>query len=152
MAEWSIAAVLKTASGESLTGVRIPPSPILAWRDGRAEARRRRPNELGRLIECQPGEPGQIKDFVKKLLPILIWVVVIGALFALAWWKGYVVRLRNYWNSMLEELRKCAWPTWDELKGSTIIVTITIALLGAFCYGVDTIFYYVVKWITVSVS
>jgi len=89
---------------------------------------------------------------VKKLLPILIWVVVIGALFGLAWWKGYVVRLRNYWNSMLEELRKCAWPTWDELKGSTIIVTITIALLGAFCYGVDTVFYYVVKWITVSVS
>ena len=27
VAEWSIAAVLKTASGESLTGVRIPPSP-----------------------------------------------------------------------------------------------------------------------------
>jgi preprotein translocase SecE subunit len=89
---------------------------------------------------------------VKKLLPDLIWVVVIGALFALAWWKGYVIRLRNYWNSMMEEMWKCAWPTWDELKGSSIIVTITIALMGAFCYGVDTIFYYVVKWITVSVS
>jgi preprotein translocase subunit SecE len=89
---------------------------------------------------------------VKKLLPILIWVVVIGVLFALAWWKGYVVRLRNYWNSMMEEMWKCAWPTWDELKGSSIVVTITIALMGAFCYGVDTVFYYIVKWITVSVS
>jgi len=96
--------------------------------------------------------PGQIKDFVKKLLPILIWVVVIGVLFGLAWWKGYVVRLRSYWNSMWEELYKCAWPTWDELKGSTVVVTITIVLLGAFCYGVDTVFYYIVKWITVSVS
>jgi len=87
-----------------------------------------------------------------NLLPILIWVVVIGALFALAWWKGYVERLRNYWNATMEELRKCAWPTWDELKGSTIVVAITIALLGGFCYGVDTVFYYVMKWITVSVS
>ena len=52
----------------------------------------------------------------------------------------------------MEELRKCAWPTWEELKGSTIVVTITIVLLGAFCYGLDTVFYYIVKWMTVSVS
>ena len=89
---------------------------------------------------------------MKKLLPILIWVVVIGVLFALAWWKGYVVRLRNYWNSMLEELKKCAWPTWDELKGSTVIVCITIALLGIFCYGVDQVFYQLVRFLSSSVS
>jgi len=89
---------------------------------------------------------------VKKYLPILIWVAIIGIAFAIAWWKGYVVRLRNYWNATVEELRKCAWPTWDELKGSTIVVCITILLLGGFCYGVDTVFYYIVKWMTVSVS
>ena len=89
---------------------------------------------------------------MKKYLPILIWVAIIGVAFALAWWKGYVVRLRNYWNATVEELRKCAWPTWDELKGSTVVVAITILLLGGFCYGVDTVFYYIVKWMTVSVS
>jgi len=85
---------------------------------------------------------------VKNLLPILIWVVVIGVVFALAWWKGYVVRLRNYWNGTMEELRKCAWPTWDELKGHTVVVIVTIVLLGAFCYGVDTIFYHLVRLIS----
>ena len=85
-----------------------------------------------------------------NLITILIWVVVIGALFALAWWKGLVLSFRNYWDATVEELRKCAWPTWDELKGSTIIVTITIALMGAFCYGVDTLFYYLVRLISIS--
>jgi len=85
-----------------------------------------------------------------NLLPILIWVVVIGAAFAFAWWKGYVLSLRNYWNGTMEELRKCAWPTWDELKGSTVVVTITIVLLGAFCWLVDTIFYHLVRLISNS--
>ena len=48
----------------------------------------------------------------------------------------------------VEELRKCAWPTWDELKGSTVVVSITIVLLGVFCYAVDTAFYYLVRAIT----
>jgi preprotein translocase subunit SecE len=74
--------------------------------------------------------------------------VVIGAAFGYAWRKGYVVRFRNYWNQTMEELRKCAWPTWDELKGSTVLVTISIALLGVFTYTIDTVFYYLVRLIS----
>jgi preprotein translocase subunit SecE len=85
-----------------------------------------------------------------NLLPIVIWVVVIGAAFALAWYKGYVLRFRNYWNETGEELRKCAWPTWDELKGSTVVVSITILLLGAFCFVVDQIFIHLVRWISIT--
>jgi len=84
----------------------------------------------------------------RNLIPIVIWVVIIGAAFGLAWYKGYVARIRNYWNLTVEELRKCAWPTWDELKGSTVVVSITILLLGVFCYAVDTAFYYLVRAIT----
>lgn len=84
----------------------------------------------------------------KNITAIIIWVVVIGALFALAWWKGYILRFRNYWNATLEELRKCTWPTWDELKGSTVVVAITILLLGVFCYAVDSVFYYLVRLIS----
>ena len=90
------------------------------------------------------------ENFVKHYLPILIWVVVIGAAFAFAWRKGYILSFRNYWNATVEELRKCAWPTWDELKGSTVIVTITIAAMGLFCYGVDTLFFYLVRLISIS--
>jgi len=83
-----------------------------------------------------------------KLITIGIWAVILGAAFAYAWRKGYLVRLRNYWNGTLEELRKCSWPTWDELKGSTLVVTISIALLGVFTYAVDTAFYYIVRLIS----
>ncbi len=75
-------------------------------------------------------------------------MVVIGVAFGLAWWKGYITRISNYFQEMREELRKCAWPTWDELKGSTVVVTIAIVLIGAFTYGVDTAFFYLVRLIS----
>jgi preprotein translocase subunit SecE len=84
-----------------------------------------------------------------NLTGILIWVAVIGAAFAYAWWKGYLVRLSNYVALTREELRKCTWPTWDELKGSTLLVTISIALLGGFTVLVDVVFQYLVRLISV---
>jgi preprotein translocase SecE subunit len=36
-------------------------------------------------------------------------------------------------------LRKCSWPTWEELKGSTALVIVSIGLLGAFTVAVDFI-------------
>ena len=46
-----------------------------------------------------------------------------------------------------EELRKCTWPTLEELKGSTVVVTISIILLGGFTVGVDFVFAMLVRWI-----
>jgi len=37
-----------------------------------------------------------------------------------------------------EELKKCSWPTWVELKGSTALIMISIALMGAFTEVVDS--------------
>jgi preprotein translocase subunit SecE len=74
-------------------------------------------------------------------LTILIWVVVIGALFGLLWWQGQIRRLTIYVQETREELRKCSWPTWQELKGSTALIIVTIVLLGAFTILVDNILY-----------
>jgi preprotein translocase subunit SecE len=84
----------------------------------------------------------------KNLTAVIVWVVIIGAAFAFAWWKGYLVRLSNYVAQTREELRKCTWPTWDELKGSTVVVAIAIALLGVFCAAVDFIFAHLVRLIS----
>lgn len=70
----------------------------------------------------------------------MIWVVVIGAVFAILWWQGHLKRIATYVQQTREELRKCTWPTWDELKGSTVVVTISIALLGVFTVLVDFVF------------
>ena len=74
--------------------------------------------------------------------------MIVGAAFAYAWWKGYVTRLADYVRLTREELRKCTWPTWDELKGSTLVVSIAIVMLGVFTYAVDTAFYYIVRLIS----
>jgi preprotein translocase subunit SecE len=74
-------------------------------------------------------------------LTILVWVVVIGAVFGYLWWQGQIRRFATYIQETREELRKCTWPTWEELKGSTVLISITILLLGAFIVLVDQILF-----------
>lgn len=77
----------------------------------------------------------------------LIWVGVIAVIFGLLWWKGYIQRLAVYWRQTMEELKKCTWPTWDELKGSTVVVMVSIAVLGVFTFIVDQILFALFKLI-----
>lgn len=81
-------------------------------------------------------------------MAILIWVAVVGVIFAIAWRKGYLLKLSNYVQQTKEELRKCTWPTWDELKGSTVLVAISILMLGLFTVVVDWVFVHVIFWIS----
>jgi preprotein translocase SecE subunit len=74
---------------------------------------------------------------VNDLTKILIWVVVIGVVFGLLWWRGQIRRLSVYVQETREELRKCSWPTVEELKGSTALIIVSIGLLGAFTVAVD---------------
>jgi len=75
----------------------------------------------------------------------LIWVGVLAAIFGLLWWKGYIQSLSTYWRQTMEELKKCTWPTWDELKGSTMVVMVSIFLLGVFTFVVDQILFALFK-------
>ena len=68
---------------------------------------------------------------------IIVWVIIIGAAFGFAWQRGYLTKVAAYVAETREELKKCTWPTMDELKGSTIVVMVTIVLLGGFTVGVD---------------
>ncbi|MBE0542899.1 MAG: preprotein translocase subunit SecE [Verrucomicrobia bacterium] len=73
---------------------------------------------------------------------IVVWVVVVGAVFAFLWWRGYLKRFATYVQLTREELKKCTWPTLDELKGSTVVVMISIVLLGIFTFAVDRVLFY----------
>ncbi len=85
---------------------------------------------------------------MKDYYSLIIWVLVIGAGFAYAWRKGYLLRLSNYIQGTREELRKCTWPSKDELKGSTVVVMVSIFLLGIYTIGVDFFITLVVRLIT----
>ena len=76
-------------------------------------------------------------------IQIAIWVVVIGALFGYLWWQGQIQRLAIYVQETREELKKCSWPTWVELRGSTLLIAITVGLLGVFVYVTDQVLLYI---------
>jgi preprotein translocase subunit SecE len=82
---------------------------------------------------------------VKEYLPTIIWLLVLGAVFGFLWSKGYLLRFGVYVGETREELRKCSWPTREELKGSTLVVLVSIVLLGGFTVISDAFVLWVVK-------
>ena len=77
-----------------------------------------------------------------NLTSIVIWAVVIAVVFGLFWYKGYIASLRVYFQETWHELKpgRCSWPTWTELKGSTVLIGVIIFLLGAFISVLDFLF------------
>ena len=67
--------------------------------------------------------------------------MVIGAIFGYLWWQGQIQRLALYVQETREELKKCSWPTWIELRGSTLLIIVSVLLLGLFVVVVDRILF-----------
>jgi preprotein translocase subunit SecE len=71
---------------------------------------------------------------------ILISLAVIAVVvFAILLRRGAFLKISAYFRETQEELKKCTWPTVDELKSSTLVVVVSIALLGLFTGGVDAV-------------
>ena len=43
----------------------------------------------------------------------------------------------RFLRDTFDELRKVVWPTWGELYRYTLVVIVTVAILGVFIGGVD---------------
>ena len=82
---------------------------------------------------------------LKDYLPIIIGTAVVAVLFGALWATGNLLRLRNYVLETREELRKCTWPSMDELKGSTVVVMISILIIGGFTVIIDYGLVFVIK-------
>jgi preprotein translocase subunit SecE len=65
------------------------------------------------------------------------------AVFGYLWWQGQIQRLAAYVDETREELKKCSWPSWEELKGSTLLIGLTVAFLGVFVCVIDRILFIV---------
>ena len=74
-------------------------------------------------------------------IEIIVWAVAIGIVFGLLWWQGQIQRLSLYVRETREELNKCSWPSWIELRGSTVLIIATVAVLGVFVVVVDRILF-----------
>lgn len=55
---------------------------------------------------------------------------------------------RIFFGEMVDELKKASWPTWTELRDSTVVVIIACILLGLFTSVADFSLYQVVDLFT----
>ncbi len=80
---------------------------------------------------------------------LLLWeslgLVVVAVVLILLLRAGYFLKISAYWAEMMEEMRKCTWPTWDELIGSTLLVMVSTGIVGGFTVGVDYICSSIIK-------
>ncbi len=50
-----------------------------------------------------------------------------------------VKKIRDFFNGVVFEMKKVSWPTWQELKGSTVVVLIFSLILAVFLFVVDLV-------------
>ena len=48
-------------------------------------------------------------------------------------------------GSYVEFTEKVEWPKWDELRSSTVVVTVATIILAIFLFGVDELFSKAIK-------
>tara|TARA_B100000029_G_C17017270_1_gene757191 strand:- start:105 stop:314 length:210 start_codon:yes stop_codon:yes gene_type:complete len=46
-------------------------------------------------------------------------------------------KIRTFYGETVTELKRATWPTPSELRGSTMVVIVGVALLGLFIYLAD---------------
>jgi preprotein translocase subunit SecE len=58
---------------------------------------------------------------------------------------GAVGRGRTFLKDVRLELTKVTWPTWQELKGQTVVVVIAVLLISVFIGAVDLVLSNLIK-------
>lgn len=58
------------------------------------------------------------------------------------------VKITTFLNEVVVELKKSAWPTRQELVDSTMVVLMTVILLGVFVALSDVVLVAAVRWLT----
>ncbi len=46
-------------------------------------------------------------------------------------------KIQQYVKESIQELKKVTWPTWEELKGSTLVVMLFSVIMGVYIWLLD---------------
>ena len=57
-------------------------------------------------------------------------------------------KIRTFVLETIDEMRKCTWPTRDQLFESTILVIVALILSTIYLAGIDQILYRAVRFLT----
>ena len=56
-----------------------------------------------------------------------------------------ISKLSQFLRDVQAELLKCNWPTWPELRQSTLVVVVSFLIMGAFVSASDFLLQYLVR-------
>jgi preprotein translocase subunit SecE len=59
-----------------------------------------------------------------------------------------IERLKGFFRETSEEVKKCHWPEMPELVQSTLVVIVSMILLGVFVGVCDFVLVILLRWIT----
>ena len=59
-----------------------------------------------------------------------------------------IEKTRTFFTEVMTELKKSSWPTRKELVDSTLVVIVTVLILGMFVWGADVVFVHIINWLT----
>ena len=54
---------------------------------------------------------------------------------------SFFEKIRSFIERTMEEMRKCTWPTREQLLESTVLVLVVMAVSSAYIAGIDHILY-----------
>ena len=57
-------------------------------------------------------------------------------------------KIRSFIERTMDEMRKCTWPTREQLLESTVLVLVVMAVSSAYIAGVDQILYHIITFLT----
>ncbi len=59
-----------------------------------------------------------------------------------------VQRTNTFMQHVRGEMRKVSWPTWEDLRRSTLVITVFVVILGVIIGVMDSLFSLVlIKWL-----
>ncbi len=63
---------------------------------------------------------------------------------------SFMGRIRRFISDTVAELRRCTWPSRQQLLESTVLVVVVIAILALFVAGVDEVARILIRLVTVG--
>ena len=59
-------------------------------------------------------------------------------------------KIRRFFSDTVAEMKRCTWPTRQQLLESTGLVVVAIIILALFVFGVDEVARVVITWVAVG--
>ena len=77
-------------------------------------------------------------------------LALVAGVAALVWRQpilAFSLRSTEYLGKVREEVRKVSWPTWDDLRKSTLVIIVIVVIVGAIIGLMDLLF----SWVLIDV-